>query len=331
MIGREATARHPTGVAQEFTDRSASAARAGGFWHTALLYRDRDEYLSGLAEFSGIAAARQAPLQAMLPRSSMPLARTVLPFPSRRTLIADMTEVGRNPARVIPAGQSYADEYPGERVYCLWEPAWPSRSPAELTEVARHEALCNLAFADRAMTLLCLYDAGQLSPELITAVERTHPVVISAGQRQLSSAYRGAGILPSGSDDPLPPPGPDAESLRFTDHLAAVREFTARHANAAGLSPARTRDLILAASEIAANALGHAQGGVVRAWRSGDELICQIEDSGHIIDPLAGRRRQPPDSPGGHGLWLVNLVCDLVQRRSSAAGTVTRMHMRLGG
>jgi hypothetical protein len=33
--------------------------------------------------------------------------------------------------------------------------------------------------------------------------------------------------------------------------------------------------------------------------------------------------------PYGRGLWIANQLCDLVQIRSSAAGTVVRMQMRL--
>ena len=31
----------------------------------------------------------------------------------------------------------------------------------------------------------------------------------------------------------------------------------------------------------------------------------------------------------GRGLWLVHELCDLVQLRSSPAGTVVRMHMQV--
>ena len=33
--------------------------------------------------------------------------------------------------------------------------------------------------------------------------------------------------------------------------------------------------------------------------------------------------------PEGHGLWLANQVCDLVQVRSFPTGTVVRLHLRL--
>jgi Histidine kinase-like ATPase domain len=58
-------------------------------------------------------------------------------------------------------------------------------------------------------------------------------------------------------------------------------------------------------------------------------VIFQVEDSGHIADPLAGRRLQAT-GVGGLGLWMVNQLCDLVEVRTSAAGTKVRTHTRCG-
>ena len=33
---------------------------------------------------------------------------------------------------------------------------------------------------------------------------------------------------------------------------------------------------------------------------------------------------------GGRGLWMVNQLCDLVQRRTLAAGAVVRLHLYVG-
>jgi hypothetical protein len=49
-----------------------------------------------------------------------------------------------------------------------------------------------------------------------------------------------------------------------------------------------------------------------------------------ITEPLAGRKRPPPDAPR-QGLWVVNHVSDLVETRSGPAGTTTRLHFRLPG
>jgi len=97
-----------------------------------------------------------------------------------------------------------------------------------------------------------------------------------------------------------------------------------------GNSPARTIDLVLAVSEVAANTVRHAGSpGVLRIWHDAREIVCQLQDKGTITDPLAGRRRPADDAMGGHGLWLVHQVCDLVEIRSGSAGTTIRLHMNL--
>jgi anti-sigma regulatory factor (Ser/Thr protein kinase) len=116
-------------------------------------------------------------------------------------------------------------------------------------------------------------------------------------------------------------------SLSYKDELRTVRAHAADRARAAGLSPDRAADLVLAVSEVAANTLGHTSGsGLLRTWMTRDEIICEISDSGHVTDPLAGRQR-PPGGTGGQGLWVVNQVCDLVELRSGQDGTTVRMHM----
>ena len=281
------------------------SAFSGGFSHTALLYRDRDEYLSGLARFAEAAAEIGAPLQAVLPGGGID---TIAELPSSCATLADMTDLGRNPARLIASGQSFADSHPRQHVCCLWEPVWPGRSSAELCEVARHEALSNLAFTGQMLTLVCMYDASTLSAELLRDIELTHPAVILGRQRLTSPGYLGPGRVPPRCDAPLPPPPADAESLAFTDNLAEVRDLSVRHAEAAGLSRARADDLRLAVSEVAANALGYAKGGVLSAWHRVGEVVCQIEDTGYIPDPAgrtppaasrsAGRSRALAGQPG---------------------------------
>nr|WP_245950685.1 hypothetical protein [Saccharothrix carnea] len=44
----------------------------------------------------------------------------------------------------------------------------------------------------------------------------------------------------------------------------------------------------------------------MRIWRDNDHVICAVEDSGHLADPLAGRRPPAPGQEGGRGLLLVN-------------------------
>jgi anti-sigma regulatory factor (Ser/Thr protein kinase) len=129
---------------------------------------------------------------------------------------------------------------------------------------------------------------------------------------------------------PLPAPPPGAMSYRYTTDLAAVRAVVYRYARQAGLPESRAIDLVLAVSEVAANTVRHARSpGSLKIWYDTGEIVCQIQDDGTITDPLAGRRQPSLEATGGHGLWIVNQVCDEVEMRSDETGTTIRLHMDL--
>jgi len=131
-------------------------------------------------------------------------------------------------------------------------------------------------------------------------------------------------------DEPLPGAAPGAMSYRYTTDLAAVRAVVYRYARRAGLTESRAIDLVLAVSEVAANTVRHAKSpGSLKIWYDTREIVCQIQDEGIIADPLAGRRGPSLDALGGHGLWIVNQVCDEVEMRTDETGTTIRLHMDL--
>ena len=243
-----------------------------------------------------------------------------------------MTELGRNPARIIPAIRTFMDRYPGRRIRYLSEPVWPERSAAELREAARYEALINTAFSGAPATMVCLYDCAGLASSVLDDAGSTHPALLRHGEEQASTSYLGPGGLPPGCDRPLARPPATAERLSYQRDLRPVRGLVARCARSARLPARRITDLVLAASEVAANTLRHTKaGGTVHLWHDEDEILCLIQDSGVIADRLAGYRVPADDVPGGKGLWLVNQVCDLVEVRSSTStgGTTICLHMRL--
>jgi anti-sigma regulatory factor (Ser/Thr protein kinase) len=133
-----------------------------------------------------------------------------------------------------------------------------------------------------------------------------------------------------GRGTPLSAPVHGVMAFVYTTDLSAVRALVHRHALRAGLTEARAIDLMLAVSEVAANTVRHAKSpGCLDIWYDAKEIICQIRDRGTISDPLAGRRRPALDALGGHGLWIVNQVCDEVEMRSDETGTTIRLHMTL--
>ena len=130
----------------------------------------------------------------------------------------------------------------------------------------------------------------------------------------------------------LPPPASANDPVFHTyrSDLSQVRALVRRHARQAGLTEGRANDLVLAVSEVAANTLRHTRSpGILAIWHNEDEVVCEIRDEGTITDPLVGRSKPPPGASGGHGLWLVRQVCDLVELTSDANGTTIRMHMAL--
>ena len=116
----------------------------------------------------------------------------------------------------------------------------------------------------------------------------------------------------------------------YTTDLAAIRAIVHRYAIQAGLTETRAIDLTLAVSEVAANTIKHAKSpGSLKIWYDAKEIVCQIHDEGIITDPLAGRRQPSLDASGGHGLWIVNQLCDQVEIISDETGTTIRLYMNL--
>jgi anti-sigma regulatory factor (Ser/Thr protein kinase) len=180
-------------------------------------------------------------------------------------------------------------------------------------------------------SILCVYAADGLADSVTGTVRRTHPEILADGREQASASYAGADGAALAFERPLPAPPAAAEAISYLRDLRPMRRLVEDYAGRSGLSDDRTANLVLAASELAANTLRHTSGGgTLRVWHTRLEILCQVEDEGWITDPLAGRRRRPAAEPG-HGLWLVNQVCDLVELRSGRAGTTVRLHMRLTG
>ena len=316
-------------------NREAAPAE-GGFRHESLLYVGDDEFLTGTAPFieEGLEAGEPV-LVAVGPRRRE-LIEQALGACRAKVGFLDMHALGRNPARIIPAWQRFlASAAPGGGpVRGIGEPIWPGRSAAELAECDRHEALLNLAFGTgRAWSLLCPYDAERLDAEVLEGARRNHPLLAGAAGVHVSDAHVAPGEAPGPFEGALPAPRGTVEHTDFTSPhgLAPMRTWLSAWATAAPLSADRVKQLVFAVNELASNSVCYGGGrGTLRAWREDGTAMCEVTDAGHIEQPLAGRIDPAPAQPAGRGLWLVNQLCDLVQIRSSAAGTSVRVHMSLG-
>ncbi|HUH08650.1 MAG TPA: anti-sigma factor RsbA family regulatory protein [Egibacteraceae bacterium] len=304
------------------------------FRHEALVYSGDDGFVEATAPFIDGALAADETILVMIPEYKIDLLRSALGGDAAGVHFADMSRVGRNPARIIPAWRDFIAQHGSRRgaLRGIGEPIWASRGPAELVECQRHESLLNLAFADAGpFWLLCPYDRAALPASVLDEAYRSHPFIVADSRQWESDSYHREAIATALFDGALPDPHSAALDLRF-DHssLNSVRRLVSQQLTDAGFGAVQTADFVLAVNETATNSIVHGGGGGhLRVWREGDDtLVCEIRDRGRITHPMVGRERPPHNRDGGRGLWMVNELCDLAQVRSDPAGTVVRLHMR---
>jgi serine/threonine-protein kinase RsbW len=116
--------------------------------------------------------------------------------------------------------------------------------------------------------------------------------------------------------------------------LAGARQQLRLSGAASGLADRALFNFVLAVNEIMTNAVRHGGGhGRLSLWRDGDDLLCQVTDSGtglprqRLPDPL----RQPVfGGLNGHGLWLADHVSDGMEVEADRLwGTRVRLRFAL--
>jgi anti-sigma regulatory factor (Ser/Thr protein kinase) len=304
---------------------------AATFHHEAVFYEGDDQFVDRSLAFVHGGLARSEPVLVMVGARKLELLRAALASRAADVHLVNMEMVGRNPARIIPAWSRFVADNAGSGggMRGIGEPIWADRTAAELSECQLHESLINLAFAGADdFRLICPYDTAALPDDVIAEARRSHPVVSHDGTEDVSHDYRGIEKVAAGFAQPLCAPPGEAEELRVTlPALRAARRLVWRRAEEAGLDD-RSEDFMLAVNEVLSNSLQHAgEGGTLRIWHDAHGLVCEVRDGGHIAQPLIGREEPGLGQIGGHGMWLVNLVCDLVQVRSSKRGSTVRMRM----
>jgi anti-sigma regulatory factor (Ser/Thr protein kinase) len=309
---------------------SAVIARAG-FRHEALLYEGTTTFLDAVVPFVRAGLDAEEPVLVALSTAKIDAVRDVLGGDAEAVTFSDMTELGQNPARILPAWREFVETTTAPRAprRGVAEPIWQGRSQIELIECQRHEALLNVAFdADTNWWLLCPYDISTLDETIIDEARRSHPHLLIDGEHHTSPNLN-TNMAAAFLDAPLPaPPTLDATLSFGADDLRLVRDHVAGHVVASGMSASRGFDLLVAVSEVATNSLVHGGGhGELRVWHDGGSIVCELSDDGRLANPLAGRETPEADADGNRGLWIANQLCDLVQIRVFDTGTVVRLHM----
>jgi anti-sigma regulatory factor (Ser/Thr protein kinase) len=315
-------------------DRNGHPADPGTFRHEALLYNGVADFVDTASSFIRDAFASDEPVLVVVGAEKIALLREELGSEADKVEFRDMATVGSNPARIIPAWYDFvADQTARTRYFRgIGEPISNDRSPEALVECQRHESLLNLAFHDAgAWWLLCPYDTSALPSSVLEEALRSHPFVWEGGAHRSSDSYLDLDLIRQPFDLPLPEPKTVPWVMPFAlEDLAALRSAVCDHARRHGFGVSAAEDIVVAVNEVAINSLCHGGGrGLLRVWREGDMFTCEIRDSGHLDQPLAGRRRPEAGQEGGFGIWLVHQLCDLVQMRQFPEGNCVRMHISI--
>jgi anti-sigma regulatory factor (Ser/Thr protein kinase) len=140
---------------------------------------------------------------------------------------------------------------------------------------------------------------------------------------------------PVASRQPIRPTTGSVLELPFrTTGLRLVREAVAAHAVALHVPAPEITNVVLVASELAANALRHGGGaGQLRLWRDGTHVYCQVIDHGPgIAEPYPGQSTPDPTAVEGRGIWICRqLSSDLVisGTQDGASGTTVTALFRI--
>ena len=296
------------------------------FRHEALSYGGHGEFVSSCASIveSGLADDRRVILLAGAEKLAG--VRDVLGPEAEEVTFVATDDHGRNPARITTMLDSFQAAGGGRSSLGINEWNGAARSPAALAETRLAESLLNvIALQTWPLDVVCLYDSAGLPAAELAEMRRSHPFLRGEETNPAYDPDLASALFADALQDR--PDGVAPVDFGAAD-LADLRAFVRDFAREQGVTAERVDDLVLAANEIATNSVRHGGGqGRMTLWEADSSVICEVVDSGHITDPLAGRLAPPPAAISGRGLWLANNLCDLVQIRSSPAGTVVRLFL----
>jgi len=309
----------------------APARARQSYRHEAFLWHGREDFVRGLLPFihDGIDAG-EAVMVATVPERGEWLANA-LGARASRVHFVDLTQLGHNPARIIPAWLEFLEDWSGlgRPARGIGEPIWDGRRPEEVVECQLHESLLNLAIdPEMPFWLVCPYDGEHLDEDVLSEASRSHPMITTVGAYHGSPDYGGQEHARALFAAELPDLAGQLTELEVTrPGLAAALERVTLQAAAGDLGSDKVVSLSDVVRRLSDDRLDRgARQLTVRLWDAPDAVVCDVADSTGTDDLLVGRH--PSTRAGQDVIWLANQVCDLVQVRSRQGTTTVRIHLR---
>jgi anti-sigma regulatory factor (Ser/Thr protein kinase) len=293
--------------------------------HNAFVYESHDDYVARAVPFlrGGLAAGEGAIVAHTKPGIAM--MREALGADAANVTFVDVGSSYTRPARALAAyHRVYAEQLQKTPKLRAVADVQSGLDPREWDLWTGYEAVFNRSFGHLPAWVLCSYDLNGTPDPILEGVWQTHSEVVDATTWTRSEFYEDP-------DNLLRRITPPPEPLRGLRSIAPVRdpeqlrELLARELNAAGFGEAKTLELLLAATEIATNALQHGAGiEDIRVGRAHGRFVCEITDRGPgFDDPAAGYLA--PRAGVGSGLWVARQLTWRIEFFRSDRGFTARI------
>ena len=295
-----------------------------GLRHDAFVYDSDHDYVARSVAFlkGGLAAGERCIVANTRPRLAD--MRDALGSDADQVAFVDVSHVYTRPAKAV------ATYYGAFLTHLRLAPA--VRAVADLQfgpaldgweEWEGYEAVTNLAYRHLPVWVICTYNANALPDAVVNAAWRTHPQV-TGGDGEAHDRFEDPRALLR-RVTPDAEPLPELRSFPGTADLERFRERLARELAREQLPEAKALDMLVAATEVAANAIGHG-GGIeeVRAGRAEGRFVCEVIDRGvGFDDPAAGYL--VPREGTGRGLWIARQLTWRLEFFQSPQGFTVRV------
>jgi anti-sigma regulatory factor (Ser/Thr protein kinase) len=277
---------------------------APAFRHSAFMYETDDEYATRAAAFLREGLHRGERCIVAHNRAGLALMREALGPDADAVTYVDVSVRYTRPARAV------AGYYRGFLEQLRSGPSVRAVAEMQLgptlddwAEWESYEAITNLAYAHLPVWVVCTYGASTVPEPILEGVLRTHADQLVADGWVESDRFEDPRQVVRRLT-PAPEPLPELRSWSVGDDLERFRERLARDLVTERVPEANTLHMLIAGTEIAANAVRHG-GGIaeVRVGRSDGRFVCEVVDRGAgFDDSLTGYLA--PATGVGTGLWV---------------------------
>jgi anti-sigma regulatory factor (Ser/Thr protein kinase) len=298
---------------------SAAALR-----HNAFVYGSDDEYVARSVAFlrDGLEAGDGCIVGNT--RDGLAMIREALGPDAERVAFFDVGSTYIRPARTVAAYYgTFLEQLRNAPSVRAVANVQFGPTPVDWDEWTGYEAITNLAYSHLPVWVLCTYDANALPDPILDAASRTHPEMLGDGWRESDDYQDPRALMRRLTREPEPLP--ELRSLSVGADLERFREQLARELAAEKVPEARVLDMLVAGTEVAANALRHGAGiEEVRVGRAEGRFVCEVVDrGGGFDDPVAGYLA--PREGTGTGLWVARQLTWSVESFHSPRGFTVRM------